>query len=45
MSAKHAAVSCGLSPISVKARMSIVLETIRSVREAFFTNGTNVSGG
>ena len=34
MSAIHAAVSCGLSQILVTARMSIVLEIIRSVREA-----------
>ena len=34
MSAIHAAVSCGLSQVSVTARMSIVLEIIRSVREA-----------
>ena len=43
MLAIHAAVSCGLSQVSVTARMSIVLKMIRSVREAFFpANGTNV---
>ena len=30
-------VSCGLSQVSVTARMSIVLEIIRSVREAVFS--------
>ena len=46
MSAVLAAVSCVLSQVSVTARMSIVLEIIRSVRPVFFsTNGTNVSGG
>ena len=37
MSAIHASVSCGLSQVSVTARMSIVLEIIRSVREAVFS--------
>ena len=37
MSAIHAPVSCGLSQVSVTARMSIVLEIIRSVREAVFS--------
>ena len=37
MSAIHAAVACGLSQVSVTARMSIVLEIIRSVREAVFS--------
>ena len=36
MSAIHAAVSCALSQVSVTARMFIVLEIIRSVREAVF---------
>ena len=35
MSAIRAAVSWGLSQVSVTARISIVLEIIRSVREAF----------
>ncbi len=34
MSAMHAAVSCGLSQVSVTARMSIVLEVNKSVSEA-----------
>ena len=37
MSAIHAAVSCGLIQVSVKERMSIVLEITRSVREAVFS--------
>ena len=37
MSAIHASVSCGLSQVSVTARMSIVLEIIRSVIEAVFS--------
>ena len=37
MSTIHAAVSCGLIQVSVKERMSIVLEIIRSVREAGFS--------
>ena len=37
MSAIHASVSCGLNQVSVTARMSIVLEIIRSVREAVFS--------
>ena len=41
MSAIHASVSCGLSQVSVTARMSIVLEIIRSVREAVFFNEMN----
>ena len=45
MSAIHAAASWGLSQVSVTARMSIVLEFIRSVRGGFFSNATNVSGG
>ena len=46
MLAIHAAMSWGLSQFSVTARLSIVLEIIRSVRDAFFfSNGTNVSGG
>ena len=36
MTAIHASVSCGLSQVSVTARMSIVLEIIRTVSEAFF---------
>ena len=38
MSAIHASVSCGLSQVSVTTRMSIVLEIIRSIREAFFSS-------
>ena len=41
MSAIHAAVSCGLSQVSVTERMSIVLEIIRSVREAVFFHEWN----
>ena len=37
MSAIHASVSYGLSKVLVTARMSIVLEIIRSVREAVFS--------
>ena len=37
MSAIHASVSCGLSQVSVTARMSTVLEIIRLVREAIFS--------
>ena len=37
MSAIHASVSGGLSQVSVTARMSIVFEIIRSVREAVFS--------
>ena len=36
MSAIHASVSSGVSQVSVTARMSIVLEIIRSVIEAVF---------
>ena len=35
MSAIHAAMTCGLSQVSVTARMSIVLEIIKSVRDTF----------
>ena len=39
MSVIHASLSFGLSQVSVTARMYIVLEIIRSVREAvIFTN-------
>ena len=37
MSAIHEAVSWGLSQVSVTARMSIVFEILRSVREAVFS--------
>ena len=37
MSAIHEAVSWGLSQVSVTARISIVFEIIRSVREAVFS--------
>ena len=37
MSAIHAAVSWGLSQVSVTARISIVFEMIRSVRETIFS--------
>ena len=37
MSAIHVAVLWGLSQVSVTVRISIVLETIRSVREAVFS--------
>ena len=37
MSAIHAAVPCGLIQVSVTERMFIVLEIIRSVREAVFS--------
>ena len=46
MSAIHAAVSCGLSQISVTARMYICFGNYKfSKRGIFFTNRTNVSGG
>ena len=37
MSTIHAAVSWGLSQVSVTAKISIVLEIITSIREAFFS--------
>ena len=45
MSATHAALSWGLSQVSVTVRVSIVLEIIRSVREVFFPEWNKCKGG